>query len=158
MLQRWKQQGLLISPYHGIYTLPHYNTLALATKIKIPSYISFETVLSKYGYIFQDYSQTITLVSNNSLTKTIHNTTYIYHKLHDDILYNPLGIIHHPDHYDIATPERAICDQVYLTNNIEFSNIRQLNISLLEQLSSCYNQRTYLSLQTFIHHVRSEQT
>jgi hypothetical protein len=92
-------------------------------------------VLVKYGIIFQSYETTVTLISNNSLEKIIDHTTYHYHKIHDRILSSPLGITNHENRYLIASPERAVCDLIYLTGTTTVDNYAPLNLSLLESLA-----------------------
>ena len=43
--------------------------------------------------IFQDYSRTVTCVSNNSLRKSIAGVNLVYSKIREEILTNPLGIV-----------------------------------------------------------------
>jgi hypothetical protein len=67
--------------------------MELASKLRKKSYISLETVLQSAGIIFQDYSHTITLVSDNSVSHEIEGKIYQFSKIKDTILANSLGII-----------------------------------------------------------------
>ena len=70
-IQRAVKQGLIQKLASGIYALYIYDPLELASTLREKSYISLETVLQKNGIIFQDYSNAITLVSDNTLEKHI---------------------------------------------------------------------------------------
>jgi len=152
ILQRMKKSGILY--YHGmnIWSIKktEYDRYEFASKIRKRSYISFETVLQKEWIIFQDYSNTITLASDNSLEKKIENTNYIFHKLNDKILKNPIGIKNIKNKYMIASAERAICDMIYLTKNYHFDNISNLNIDKLEDIKDIYNKTTALLINKLI--------
>ena len=57
-LNYYVKQGLLYRIRRGLYAKDKkYNKLELATRIFTPAYVSFETILSKEGVIFQFYSQ-----------------------------------------------------------------------------------------------------
>ncbi|HRX64238.1 MAG TPA: hypothetical protein P5060_03990 [Candidatus Absconditabacterales bacterium] len=159
ILQRMKKSGVLY--YHGmnIWSIKKtdYDRYEFASKIRKRSYISFETVLQKAGIIFQDYSNTITLASDNSLEKKIENTNYIFHKLNDKILKNPVGIKNIENKYMIASAERAICDMIYLSKNYHFDNINGLDIDRLEEIKDIYNQSTILLINKLIKNVESKQ-
>jgi len=160
ILQRMKKSWVLY--YHGmnIWSIKKtdYDRYEFASKIRKRSYISFETVLQKAWIIFQDYSNTITLASDNSLEKKIENTNYIFHKLNDKILKNPVGIKNIENKYMIASAERAICDMIYLSKNYHFDNINGLDIDRLEEIKDIYNQSTILLINKLIKNVESKQT
>jgi len=153
---RYKQKNILIQIEWWLYTLKDATPRELACKLKKPSYISFETILQKENIIFQDYPNTITLASDNTYTKNIANKSYIFHKIKSSTLLNPLGL-KNQNNYTIASPERAICDMIYLKNNINFDNTHRLDTKLLDELSFIYNKRTHLSIQKLIKNVRSQQ-
>lgn len=158
ILQRIRKSWILIYHWAHIRSLEEYDKYELASKIRQKSYISFETILQKEGVIFQDYSNTITMASDNSLSKKIDNINYIYHKLTNPILTNPIGIINHNNKYMIASKERAACDIIYLSKNIYFDNIHSLDIEILEELKDTYNKSTSLLIKKLIKNVRSENT
>src|SRR3989338_9061969 len=55
-LKKYTKAGKLLRIHRGIYAKdPKYNRLELATRIYTPSYISFETVLTRKGVNFQYY-------------------------------------------------------------------------------------------------------
>jgi hypothetical protein len=115
--------------YHvrrGIYAKDeNYNKYELATKIFIPSYISFETVLADAGIIFQYYKQ-ITVASYLTRDVNCDNQVYAYKKLKRTILINTNGIENKAT-YSVATPERAFLDVLYLNRGYYFDNLTPLN-------------------------------
>jgi len=113
----------------GIYAKDKkYDKFELANRIYTPSYISFETVLSRAGVIFQSYGQ-IFIASYLTRELKIDDQIYSYRKIKDDILMRtqlPIGI-EHKGTYSIATPERAFLDVVYLSKDYHFDNLSALN-------------------------------
>lgn len=133
-----------------LYALPKYDIFELAVKIKQNSYISFETVLKREGIIFQDYWDTIFLASDNTITKG----KFIFLKLKKSILQNPIWI-QNTWHYSIASPERAICDRIYLTKNYYFDNLESVNFEKLKKIAQIYNKRVILEINTLIKNAQS---
>lgn len=149
LLARYVDSWLMINVHAGIYVLPKYNEFELATKIKKNSYISFESVLKPAWVIFQDYWNKIFLASDKTWQKESDWLVFEYRKLRDDILYNQLWI-EHKWQYAIATPERALCDRLYISKNYYFDNIEHLNFSKLREISQIYNKRVILSVNKMI--------
>ncbi len=153
IMQRMKKQNIVKNIWYGIWTLNDYDKLELWSKLRKNSYISLEYVLQKRGVIFQSYEKTITLVSNNTFTKEIDWLNFEYHKIKPSILTNPLWLIYTWKYY-IATPERAVCDMIYLYKNIVFDNIQSLNTELLSDLSKIYPHTTSLLIKKLIKNVK----
>ena len=107
---------------------------------KRPSYISLESVLFKEGVIFQDYSRTVTCVSNNSLRKSIAGVDLVYSKIREEILTNPLGIVNEKGVVR-ATRERAIGDMIYLSPNFYFDNQDWWDKEMLLKIGRIYNNK-----------------
>ncbi len=151
------KNNILINIYSGVFCLYNYDIYELVNKIKSPSYISFETVLYKAGLIFQYSSNQFFLVSNDSRNKIIKSTNskvsqdiyIIYKKIKDDILYNPIGIIN-VWNYQIASPERAICDTIYINPDYYFDNLSWVNFELLTQISYIYPKSTQIYISQII--------
>lgn len=149
-LSRMAKRKELIRIRKGIYTYrPNYNNLELANKLKRPSYVSLEKVLFDNSVIFQDYSNKITSVSNNSYSEKINNTQYSYYKIKDDILINPIGILTE-NSVRIASTERAICDTVYLTKNFYFDNLDGIDKQKLLEISKIYNKRVITEIKQYV--------
>lgn len=146
---RWVKLWIFQNINKWIYALNKFNDFELALKIKKESYISFESVLKKEWIIFQDYWNTIFLASNQSLEKNIANKNFKYLKIKNSILLNPLWIINKWT-YIIATPERAICDRLYLTKNYYFDNLENINKEKLQEISQIYNKRVILEINKLL--------
>jgi len=150
IVARLFKSGKITRIKRGIYTISNnYNIYELANKIKSPSYISLETVLQKKGIIFQDYSNNIYAVSNNTISIKVGKNTFKYFKIKDEILFNPSGI-ENEDFVNIASVERAIADRIYLTPGYYFDNLREVNIKKLKKISQIYNKRTQREIKNII--------
>jgi len=119
----------------GIYVLSKdYSRLEFANKYRSPSYISLYTIFQKEGIVFQPYSS-IYIVSNRSEEVDIDEQKYIYRKVKDNILLNPLGVSNE-NHIQTASRERAICDKLYLDGDEYFDNLRNINWNFMNQLNN----------------------
>ena len=129
--------------YHirrGLYAKDkNYNQFELATKIFIPSYISFETSLIEAGVIFQYYSQ-IFIASYQSKEITCDNQVFAFKKMQNDILTDDTGI-ENKDNYWIASKERAFLDIVYLNKEYYFDNLSPLNWDKIFTILPIYNNQ-----------------
>jgi hypothetical protein len=118
----------------GIYSLDsNYSRKEFGNKYRAPSYISLYTVLQESGVVFQPYTS-IFIITNRSQTVDIDGQRYIYRKIKDSILLNPLGI-EQKDGVSTATVERAICDKIYLDGIEYFDNLRNVNLDLTDRLN-----------------------
>jgi predicted transcriptional regulator of viral defense system len=132
--------GKLFSVHKGVYSLDEeYSRFELAQKLYTPSYISYLTALAFHGIVFQ-YYEDIHLFAENSKNIEVGNEKYIFHKAKDRVLYNDKGIIQ-IDNYNIASPERAVCDSLYLNPNIGFDNLEQIDENKLTQISMIYENK-----------------
>lgn len=151
---RWVKAGVFERIYKWIYGLKKYDILELWTKLKKQSYGSFETVLKKQQIIFQDYGNRLFFASDNTLTKTVWNTTFEYIKLKDDILFNPIWI-KNTWNYMIASAERAICDRLYISADYYFDSLADINTEKLLEISQIYNKRVILAIKKLIDNAQS---
>jgi hypothetical protein len=92
------------------------------------------TIFQKEGIVFQPYSS-IYIVSNRSEEVDIDEQKYIYRKVKDNILLNPLGVSNE-NHIQTASRERAICDKLYLDGDEYFDNLRNINWNFMNQLNN----------------------
>lgn len=106
------------------------------------------------GVLFQFAPQTIHCMSDDSRSSKVGDTTYIYHKIKDSILYNPLGI-NISETMAVASPERALCDLVYLYPQTQLENIHALDKKKLGDIISIYPRTTFLALQRLLHVTQS---
>ena len=124
-INHYIMKGELYPIRRGIYGKDkNYNRFELATKIYTPSYISFETVLSREGMIFQHYSQ-IFLASYLTREIECDNQAYVFRRLKQLVLTNPLGI-EQKENLSIASRERAFLDMLYLHGDFYFDNLSQI--------------------------------
>ncbi len=136
-LNYYVKRGDLYHIRRGLYAKnADYNCFELATKIFIPSYISFETVLRSAGIIFQYYSQ-IFVASYQSREVVCGGQTYVFRTIKPIILTNSLGIEIRKE-YSIATAERAFLDTVYLNPRYYFDNLEPLHWDKVYEILSVY--------------------
>jgi predicted transcriptional regulator of viral defense system len=132
--------GKLYSIRKGLYAKDkNYNKFELATKIYIPSYISFETVLAQTGVIFQFYPQ-IFVASYLTREIEIEGQKYSFRKVKDIILTNHTGL-EFKETYWIASPERAFLDLLYLNKNYHFDNLDPLNKEKIFEILPIYKNK-----------------
>lgn len=148
-IQRATKSRLLQKIANGIYGLYQYDILELSASLRHPSYISLETVLQGEWTIPQ--ADSITLVSDNTIHKTIAGKHIKFYKIKESILLDPIGI-NYTGKYMIASRERAICDMVYLFWESSLDNLSDVDLEKLEKISSIYNQTTISYIQKLIKH------
>ncbi len=137
-LNYYVKTGKLNNPRKGIYTKTNYDPQELACKIYTPSYISLELVLQKAGIIFQ-YDSGITSVSYLRRDVVIDGQIYSYRKIKGEILTNREGIFQQENDLNIASPERAFLDMLYLNPKFHFDNLHPLNKETVFKLLSIYS-------------------
>ncbi len=136
-IHRYVKAGKINSIRKGIYSKDkNYDKYELATKIYTPSYISLETVLGATGVTFQLYGQ-IFIVSYKTKEIECDGQKYSYKKIKDTILTNQAGI-EWRENYNIASPERAFLDVVYLHKDYHFDNLSILNWEKVYEILPIY--------------------
>lgn len=120
----------------GIYVKDHYTAEELACRIYSPSYISLETVLCRAGVVFQ-YSPAVTAISYLTRTITVDGHEIVYRKLKEAVLIDDRGI-QREGNINIAIPERAFLDRLYLSGTYYFDNLRSLDRGRIEDLLQIY--------------------
>jgi len=129
-----KKAGDLINVTRGIYALnSDYSRWELGNKLRIPSYVSLYSVLQKEGVVFQPYTS-VFLIAKRVETLELDEQKYIYRKMKDEILLNPLGI-EIQNGVAVAKIERAICDKIYLDGEEYFDNLRSVNWEFMTRLN-----------------------
>lgn len=149
-LYRYIKAGKLYSVRKGIYAKDkNYEKYELATKIFIPSYVSFETVLVKAGVVFQFYGQ-IFVASYLTRELAIAGQAYVFKKIKDPILTNRTGI-EVGGNYFIASPERAFLDVIYLNKEYYFDNLSSINWDKVAEILPIYggNKRMELKIKKY---------
>jgi hypothetical protein len=142
------QKGKLLNPRKGIYVKKDYNKEELACNIFTPVYVSLEYVLQKAGVIFQ-YNPAITSVSYLSRTLTIDDNSYVFRKIRNPVLVNTRGIERLDNHINIATPERAFLDVLYLNPSYYFDNLNPLDVDSIFNLLPLYDSKALNSRVKF---------
>ncbi len=145
------KRGDLYHIRRGLYAKnSDYNPLELATKILTPSYISFETVLSTAGIIFQ-YYRTIFVASYQSREISCDDKTYTFRTMKPVILTNTIGI-EILDTYSIASPERAFLDIIYRSKHYHFDNLEPLNWDKVYEILPIYGHNKSMQKRVAMYH------
>lgn len=155
------KNGNLIKIINGLYeTNPNVNGYLLAGSIYGPSYLSFEYALSYYRLIPEKVVTYTSATCNKKKKKIYENKfgTFLYRDVPSYVY--PLGvkIIQEGEYfYQIATPEKALCDKLYTLSQIQnmkelknviFDDLRidieelsKLNLDDIEKISKSYKSK-----------------
>lgn len=139
-LNYFVHKGKLLNPRRGIYAKPGYEKEELACLLYSPSYISLQYVLRKSGVIFQ-YGTEITTVSYLNRSVVIDEVAISYRKIKGTALVNTAGVIRQINHVNIATPERAFLDLLYLEKEYHFDNLASINAKEVFRLLPVYQSK-----------------
>lgn len=154
-LNSYVRSGKLVRIYRGIYAKDNnYNRFELATRIYTPSYISFETVLTRAGINFQYYS---TLFVASYVTREIEadGQKISFVRMKDYVLSNTTGV-EHTDGIATATKERAFLDRIYVSKDYHFDNLNALDWDkVFEILPIYHNKRMTKKVETYFKHYKS---
>ncbi len=156
-LKKYVKAGKLIRVHRGIYAKDkNYNRFELATRIYTPSYISFETVLTRTGINFQYYGN---IFVATYVTREIEadGQKISFVRMKDYVLSNTTGI-EHRDSIAMATKERAFLDRIYISKDYHFDNLDVLNWDkVFEILPIYHNKRMDKKVKTYFEHYKSTQ-
>ncbi|KKR21595.1 MAG: hypothetical protein UT50_C0006G0009 [Candidatus Moranbacteria bacterium GW2011_GWA2_39_41] len=117
----WLKKGYLKKIKHGLYVLAkvkdEINPMVLAEKIYEPSYLSLEFALNYHG-IIPDIPGTYTSVTSRT-TKYFKNSfgNFTYQKIKAEFFTGYEARSEKNVSFNIATPEKALVDYVYLNKN-----------------------------------------
>ncbi len=152
------KNGQLYGIRRGLYAKDkNYDKLELATKIFIPAYVSFETVLAEAGVIFQHYSQ-IFVASYQTKEIDCDGQIFSFKKLKTNILNNNSGI-ENKGFYSIASKERAFLDIVYLNKDYHFDNLSPLDWDKVFSILPMYeNKRMTKKVNQYYKDFKSKQS
>jgi hypothetical protein len=143
-LNYYVRTGKLLNPRMGIYAKPGFNLEELACLVYTPSYISLQYVLQRAGVIFQ-FDPGFTIVSYLNRRIEVSETIFQFRKIKGEILSNINGINRNLNHVNIASPERAFLDLMYLETSYYFDNITVLNRKQIFSLLTLYNSKALTS-------------
>jgi hypothetical protein len=121
-IKRYVQKGVLIPIYKGLYstvTLSQLNPLELGKAIiHRYTYLSTESVLVQAGVITQT-TYVYTFLSDIPKKVAVGSMSFLFRKLKDVYLNNPIGVINQNSIF-IATTERAVADMLYFNPKYHF--------------------------------------
>jgi predicted transcriptional regulator of viral defense system len=139
-LNYYVKQGNLYRIRRGLYAKDkNYNKLELATRIFTPAYVSYETILSQAGLIFQFYSQ-IFVASYLTREITIDDQLYTFRKIRNSLLTDSIGV-ELKDESSLAIKERAFLDTLYLHTDYQFDNLDGLDWEKVFETLSIYGNK-----------------
>lgn len=148
-LRKYVQAKKLIRVHRGFYAKDNdYNRLELATRIYTPSYISYETVLTREGVNFQFYGNIFVASYINREIK-ISEQKIQFVRMKNNVLSNTKGV-EHKDNYAIATRERAFLDRIYVSKDYHFDNLTNLNWDKIFEILPIYkNKRLQVKVNSY---------
>lgn len=153
-LSSYVKNGKLIRVYRGIYAKDkNYDRFELATRIYTPSYISFETVLTRTGVNFQYYG---TIFVASYITREIEadGQKISFIRMKNYVLTNTIGI-EHAHGVAIATKERAFLDRIYVSKEYHFDNLDILDWDKVFNILPIYrNQRMNKKVEEYFRHYK----
>ena len=139
-LNKYVRAGKLVRVRRGIYVKDkNYNRFELVTRIYTPSYISFETVLTRAGINFQYYGN-IFVASYVTREIEADGQKISFVRMKDYVLSNTAGI-EHSEGYSIATKERAFLDRIYISKDYHFDHLDPLEWDKVFQILPIYNNK-----------------
>jgi len=139
-LSKYIKNGKLIRVYRGIYAKDNnYDRFELATRIYTPSYVSFETVLTRAGINFQYYGN-IFVASYVTREIAAGGQKISFIRMKGEILSNTAGI-EHPNDVAIASKERAFLDRIYVSKDYHFDNLDALDWNKVFEILPIYRNK-----------------
>ena len=136
-IRRELQSGKLIQVIRGLYeTDADVSGKYLAGRIFGPSYLSFDYALALYSLIPEAVYRTYTSATfqkRKSKQYQNHFGVFTYRDIPSEVY--PLGILLHEENgysYQIATPEKALCDKLYTLPPAK--NLSELHALLFDDL------------------------
>jgi len=139
-LGKYVRAGKLVRVRRGIYAKDkNYDRFELATRIYTPSYISFETVLTRAGVNFQYYN-TVFVASYVTREINVDGQKISFIRMKDYVLSNIVGI-DHAKGYSIATKERAFLDRIYVSKDYHFDHLDVLDWDKVFEILPIYNNK-----------------
>ncbi len=153
-LDKYVRAGKLMRVRRGIYTKDtQYDRFELATRIYTPSYISFETILTRAGINFQFY-RTIFVASYVTREIEVDGQNISFIRMKDYVLSNTMGI-NHTNNNAVATKERAFLDRIYISKEYHFDNLSILDWNkVFEVLPIYHNKRMERKVKEYFKHYK----
>lgn len=146
------KQGKLFPLVKGVYeTNPNTDGSRLAQFIYGPSYLSFDYALAEYGLIPEAVRVFTCATFNKRKIKTYENKfgTFVYRDVPSDVFsYGVVAKVDGDYVYQIATPEKALCDKLYTISPVK--SIRELKALLFDDLRIDENRFSELNMQEIL--------
>ena len=169
-IERMVKSGKLTRVVRGLYeTDLHTPGHLLAASIYGPSYLSFEYALAHHGLIPEAVHQYTSASFDKKRAKQFETPfgVFSYRDIPEEAFpYGVQPLIENGYSYRLATPEKALCDELYklspCTNRTEleqllFENLRinrqaflGLDFTEMEQLASLYQTKNHKLLRSWI--------
>ena len=138
--RRLVKSGRLYFIRRGFYALDKdYDRWELANKMITPSYVGLYTILTSEGTNFQ-YDSRIYCASRQSRTIYVGKQGYVYKKLSDKALLNPIGL-KLDGAKTVATKERAIMDTIYLMPDFYFDKLINVDWEMCYEIAKIYGNK-----------------
>lgn len=154
-LNKYVKAGKLVRVHRGIYAKDkNYNHFELATRIYTPSYISFETVLTRAGINFQYYGNIfVATYVTREIEADGHRISFI--RMKDYVLSDTAGI-EHKDGIAMAIKERAFLDRIYISKDYHFDHLDVLDWDkVFEILPIYHNKRMDKKVKEYFEHYKN---
>jgi predicted transcriptional regulator of viral defense system len=153
-LSKYVKTGKLVRVCRGVYAKDmNYDRFELATRIYTPSYISFETVLTRAGVNFQYYGN-IFVASYVSRELVIDGQKISFVRIKSDVLSDASGIDHSKG-YSIASRERAFLDRVAVSKDYHFDHLDVLDWNKVFEIVPIYrNKRMEKKVREYFQHYK----
>jgi predicted transcriptional regulator of viral defense system len=114
----------------------------IANQLYFPSYLSFESALSRYGILSQiPYTQTFA-TNKKSKKMILWSTEVEFRQIKTDLFFGYELV----DEIYLARPEKALLDQLYMVSrglaslNLKELDLKNINASIFAQFSREYPQ------------------
>lgn len=134
------KKGELYHIRRGLYAKDkNYDRFEFATKLYIPAYISFESVLVRAGIVFQHYNQ-IFVATYQSKNLVCDGQEFVFKKIKSIILIDAVGV-DIKENYSIASPERALLDTLYINKYYYFDNLGPINWDRVFEILPIYKNK-----------------
>jgi hypothetical protein len=145
-LNKLVNEGLLLNLRKGIYAKKNYRPEELACILYTPTYISLNYVLARNSVVFQ-FDGAITNISYLTREIEVDSQRIEYRKVKKEILLNTAGVICE-NNINIATPERALLDTLYLFGDVYFDNLHAIDYRKIQELLPVYHSK---KIENYIH-------
>lgn len=157
-LNKYVKAGKLVRVRRGIYAKDKsYDRFELATRIYTPSYISFETVLTRTGMNFQYYGN-IFVASYVTRKIEADGQKISFIRMKDYVLSNTIGIENAND-ISTATKERAFLDRIYISKDYHFDHLDVLDWDKVFEILPIYrNKRMDKKVKEYFKHYKDNKT